>query len=99
MVHGLGAHVAPLSIRFLKSQPGTALVAEHGSWNRSEKSGYRIMRLKFEGETITEDIFLSGCEANEEVICRPVDIVEAPDGTLYVSDDYAGAVYRVIAAR
>ena len=48
--HGLGGHVAPLSIRFLANQPdtalnGTALVAEHGSWNRTEKAGYRIVRL------------------------------------------------------
>jgi glucose/arabinose dehydrogenase len=93
--HGLGAHVAPLSITFLKSVPGTALVAEHGSWNRSKKSGYRIVRLHIEGEKITEEIFLSGCELNEEVICRPVDTLEAPDGTIYVSDDHAGAVYRI----
>ena len=100
MAHGLGAHVAPLSITFLRHQAdrslnGSALVAEHGSWNRNEKSGYRLMRLTFEGETIGEEEFLTGCEANEEVICRPVDILEAPDGTLFVSDDYTGAVYRV----
>jgi glucose/arabinose dehydrogenase len=99
MAHGLGAHVAPLSITFLKSTPGTALVAEHGSWNRSEKSGYRIMRLIFDGAAIREEPFLTGCEANEEVICRPVDVLEAPDGAIYVSDDYAGAVYRIARTR
>ena len=93
-VHGLGAHVAPLSIRFLKGQ-STALVAEHGSWNRSKKAGYRIIQLDFSGQTIAEKVFLWGCEENEQVICRPVDILEAPDGTLYVTDDYAGAVYRI----
>jgi glucose/arabinose dehydrogenase len=95
MVHGLGAHVAPLSITFLKSTPGTALVAEHGSWNRSEKSGYRVVRLTFKGAAISEDVFLSGCEKDEDVICRPVDVLEAPDGAIYVSDDYAGAIYRI----
>jgi glucose/arabinose dehydrogenase len=98
--HGLGAHVAPLSIRFLRNQAdtalnGTALVAEHGSWNRTEKSGYRIIRLVFEGQGAREEVFLTGCQANEEVICRPVDILEAPDGRLYVTDDYAGAIYSI----
>ncbi len=99
MAHGLGAHVAPLSITFLKSAPGTALVAEHGSWNRSEKSGYRIMRLTFDGAAISEEPFLTGCELKDEVICRPVDVLEAPDGAIYVSDDYAGAVYRIMKTR
>ena len=98
--HGLGAHVAPLSIRFLKNQAdaalnGTALVAEHGSWNRTEKAGYRIIRLIFEGDKAREEVFLTGCQANEEVICRPVDILEAPDGRLYVTDDYAGSIYSI----
>ena len=39
--------------------------------------------------------FLTGCEENDEVICRPVDILEAPDGRLYVTDDYAGAIYSI----
>jgi glucose/arabinose dehydrogenase len=98
--HGLGGHVAPLSIRFLRNQGdaalnGTALVAEHGSWNRREKAGYRIIRLVFDGDSVREEVFLSGCEVNGEVICRPVDILEAQDGRLFVSDDYAGAVYAI----
>ena len=93
--HGLGGHVAPLSILFLKNQPDVALVAEHGSWNRSKKSGYRIIRLVFDGESAREKIFMEGCEKDETVICRPVDTLEAPDGSLFVSDDYAGAIYRI----
>ncbi len=97
---GLGGHVAPLSIVFLRHQAeaasnGSALVGEHGSWNRSVKSGYRIMRLVFEGAAISEQPFLTGCEMKGEVICRPVGILEASDGSLYVSDDYAGAVYKI----
>ena len=42
-----------------------------------------------------EEVFLGGCEVNGEVICRPMDILEAPDGRLFVSDDYAGAVYTI----
>ena len=99
-VHGLGAHVAPLSITFLKNQSdpalnGMALVAEHGSWNRSVKVGYRIIRLAFAGDSVSEQVFMSGCEVNDEVICRPVDILEGPDGRLYVTDDYAGAIYTI----
>jgi glucose/arabinose dehydrogenase len=98
--HGLGGHVAPLAIRFLAHQPdktlnGTALVAEHGSWNRTKKAGYRIIRLTFAGDSVLEEVFLSGCEVNDEVICRPVDILETPEGRLLVSDDYAGAVYTI----
>ena len=94
-LYGLGAHVAPLSIRFLKSDPGVVLIAEHGSWNRSKKAGYRIIRLDVSATPPRESVFLSGCEEKDEVICRPVDILEAPDGDLLVTDDYAGAVYRI----
>ncbi len=98
-LHGLGAHVAPLSIRFLKSDPGVALIAEHGSWNRSKKAGYRIIRLDFSATPPSESVFLSGCEEKDDVICRPVDILEAPDGSLLVTDDYAGVVYRIAKVR
>ena len=70
-------------------------MAEHGSWNRTEKSGYRIIRLVFDGDKAREEVFFTGCEENDEVICRPVDILEAPDGRLFVSDDYAGAIYTI----
>ena len=96
--HGLGGHVAPLSIRFLKGEPTVALIAEHGSWNRTKKAGYRIIRLDFSDNPPRETVFLSGCEENDQVICRPVDILEAGDGSLYVTDDYAGAVYRIAKA-
>lgn len=95
-VHGLGAHVAPLSILFLKDEANAALVAEHGSWNRSRKAGYRIVRLTFSGDgSMKEQPFLTGCEVNDDVICRPVGLVQGPDGSLYVSDDYTGATYRI----
>lgn len=93
-VHGFGAHRAPLSIRFLSD--GTALVSEHGSWNRSVKAGYRIVQLAIHGSAVTERAFLTGCEVDGDVICRPVDVLEAPDRSIYVSDDYAGAIYRLV---
>lgn len=97
-VHGLGAHVAPLSIRFRKETPQLALVAEHGSWNRTVKAGYRIVQLDFSASPPKETVYLSGCETHDDVICRPVDILEADDGGLYVTDDYAGAVYGIVKA-
>lgn len=102
MVHGLGAHVAPLGMRFLgpdTAPPGyenVALVALHGSWNRSVLSGYKVVALKFGADgSISEDDFLTGFEQAEDVIGRPVDIEQGPDGAIYVSDDYAGVIYRV----
>jgi glucose/arabinose dehydrogenase len=100
-VHAFAAHVAPLSIRFLSRQRdeawnGAALVALHGSWNRSRKVGYEVVALRWQSDgTITEQPFLSGFRAGEDVFGRPVGILEAPDGAIYVSDDFAGAIYRV----
>jgi glucose/arabinose dehydrogenase len=91
--HVLGAHVAPLSIIFLKEAPDRALVAEHGSWNRSSKAGYRIMRLHFSNDAVREEPFMTGCEQAEDVVSRPVGLLESPDGSLFVTDDYAGTVY------
>lgn len=99
------AHVAPLSIRFLRhaARPvfdKAALVAFHGSWNRSKKIGYEVVSLHWDDHgAVTSEKFLSGFEKNGDVIGRPVDIVEAPDGTIYVTDDLAGAIYRITATQ
>jgi len=99
--HTFRAHVTPLSITFLRHQAGTplegaALVAQHGSWNRSEKIGYRVISLHWDANgAITQKPFAEGFLKNGDVIGRPVDIVETADGTLYISDDHAGAIYRV----
>jgi glucose/arabinose dehydrogenase len=101
--HGFGPHNAPLGITFLRSerQPegyrGRALVALHGSWNRTRKDGYQVVSLAWSPDgAIREEDFLSGFLLDENVIGRPVDVAEAADGTIFVSDDYAGAVYRVV---
>lgn len=100
--HGFAAHVAPLSITFLRHQragflAGSALVALHGSWNRDTKIGYSIVRLTFaEDGTIEEVPFVTGFEKDDDVIGRPVDVIEAPDGTLFASDDYADVIYRIV---
>lgn len=101
-VHEFGAHTAPLSIVFIQNVKlrsviqGDALVALHGSWNRSVKTGYKILALQFDPEKgISEKDIITGFEQNDDVIGRPVDIAEASDGSIYISDDFTGSVYRV----
>lgn len=105
-VHEFPAHNAPLGITFLRSpaQPSgyrdAALVALHGSWNRSVKDGYKVVSLHWDEQgNIHRQDFLWGFlgEDREEVHGRPVAIAEDSAGYIYISDDYAGAVYRVSA--
>jgi glucose/arabinose dehydrogenase len=99
--HGFVAHTAPLGMTFYRGDAfperyrGAAFVALHGSWNRSTKSGYSVVALEWNGDAISESDFAVGFERDEDVIGRPVDVAEGPDGALYVSDDYTGAVYRI----
>jgi glucose/arabinose dehydrogenase len=97
----LPAHVAPLSILFLRHAPGlagAALVAEHGSWNRSAKDGYQVVALTWRDGAIGEAPFLTGFLKDGKVSGRPVDIVEAPNGTIFISDDFGGVIWRVAPA-
>jgi glucose/arabinose dehydrogenase len=103
--HEFGAHTAPLGIAFLRgahwppAYRGAALVALHGSWNRTRKIGYEVVSLHWGGRgTITERKFLTGLEVDGDVIGRPVDVAEGPDGAIYVSDDMTGRIYRVTVA-
>jgi glucose/arabinose dehydrogenase len=100
--HAFGPHTAPLGMtfyrgsRFPERYRGAAFAALHGSWNRTRKSGYKVVLVEWDGEGgIRESDFLTGLEVDEHVIGRPVDVAVGPDGALYVSDDYAGAVYRI----
>lgn len=73
------------------------LVAYHGSWNRSEPTGYKIVRMKLDAQGNdegTED-FISGWLTKDDALGRPVDLVFGPDGSLYISDDKSGVIYRV----
>lgn len=98
-----GGHVAPDGLRFYTGDqfPATyrhrLFVAQHGSWNRSKKSGYRIMMATMkDGKTVSAfEPFAEGWLENEQAWGRPVDILGMPDGSLLVSDDFAGVVYRV----
>jgi glucose/arabinose dehydrogenase len=103
-VHGFRAHNAPLGITFLRGSGvpteyrGAAIVALHGSWNRARKDGYKVVSLHWGvGGRIEERDFLTGFlgATDDDVIGRPVDAAEGPDGSVYVSDDYAGSIYRV----
>lgn len=101
--HKLGAHVASLGLRFYtgsqfpKAYQHKLFIAEHGSWNRTEPTGYRIVALTLnkQQQVIKEEIFATGWLDNGQVWGRPVDLLVMPDGALLVSDDYAGVIYRI----
>jgi glucose/arabinose dehydrogenase len=98
----LGPHVAALGMRFYDGEMfpehyrGQIIFAEHGSWNRTTKIGYRVavVRLK-DGAAAGVDPFIEGWLSGRKVWGRPVDVLVLPDGSLLVSDDHAGAIYRV----
>jgi len=97
------AHMAPLGIHFYRGQQFPKsyhlqlLVAQHGSWNRSTPHGYRIAMLKLKwGKVVYEQVFAEGwLGENGKAIGRPVDILELADGSLLVSDDLAGVIYKI----
>ena len=101
-VHNFKAHNAPLGIEFIDAEgmpeeyQGAAIVALHGSWNRSEKDGYKVVSLHWNaaGE-ISERDFVSGFLDDGDVLGRPAEVVQGPDGAVYISDDYSGVIYRV----
>lgn len=101
-VRVLGAHVAALGLRFYTGSQFPAayrnalIVAEHGSWNRSKKSGYRVMVARLDGNRIVAyEPLVDGFQNNEQAQGRPVDVQVMTDGSLLISDDLAGALYRV----
>ncbi|MDO9103839.1 MAG: PQQ-dependent sugar dehydrogenase [Methylovulum sp.] len=98
------AHVAPLGLRFYQGRQfpdeyrQQLFVAQHGSWNRSEPQGYRVAVVKFDktGQPVAEESFISGWLAKDGTVSgRPVDMLMLEDGSLLVSDDMRGAIYRV----
>ena len=98
----LGAHTAPLGIRFYTGSAfpadyrGHALIARHGSWNRSVKSGYDVVRARIEDGRVTAiEPFLTGFLDGQKTLGRPVDVIQAADGSVLVSDDHAHAIYRI----
>lgn len=98
----LGPHVAPLGVLFYTGSmfpteyQGQAFIAEHGSWNRSQKIGYRVSLVRMEdGRPTGYEVFAEGWLQNEEVSGRPVDMLVIDDGSLLLSDDQNGVIYRI----
>jgi glucose/arabinose dehydrogenase/cytochrome c553 len=97
------AHTAPLGVRFYTGSMfpdeyrQDAFVAQHGSWNRSVPIGYRIMRVRFDdaGQVSGHEVFIEGWLEDRLAWGRPVDLLELPDGSLVISDDNLGVLYRV----
>jgi glucose/arabinose dehydrogenase len=99
-----GGHVAPNGLRFYTGAMFPAeyknriFIAQHGSWNRSKKSGYKVIMvtLKSDNRTVEKsETFAEGWLENERAWGRPVDLLQLADGSLLLSDDAANAVYRI----
>jgi len=98
----LGPHVAPLGMRFYSGTQfppayrNQIFIAEHGSWNRSKKIGYRVTLVRVENNRAVDyEPFATGWLQGETAWGRPADVLVMPDGSLLVSDDLAGAIYRI----
>lgn len=98
----LDPHAAALGMRFYTGSQFPAeyrngiFIAEHGSWNRDPKLGHRVAMVTLQGnKAVKYESFIDGWLEGDNAWGRPVDVIVAPDGALLVSDDKAGAVYRV----
>ncbi|MDH3284288.1 MAG: sorbosone dehydrogenase family protein [Acidobacteriota bacterium] len=99
----LGPHVAAIGMRFYRGEmfpkeyENQVFIAEHGSWNRSSKIGYRITLVRIDGSRATGyDVFADGWLQGEKAWGRPADVEWLDDGSMLVSDDHAGAIYRIV---
>src|SRR5690606_15328065 len=99
----LGPHATALGMRFYNGRAfpqryrGAIFIARRGSWNRTVKIGADVVvaRLNRDGTVATVEPFLTGFIQDNDYIGRPVDVLVARDGALLVSDDHAGAIYRL----
>ena len=101
-VQNLGPHVAALGMRFYtgamfpEEYRNQIFIAEHGSWDRSSKIGYRVTLVRLNGNrAVSYEPFAKGWLQGESNWGRPVDVLVMPDGSLLVSDDQAGLIYRI----
>ncbi|MEQ8364254.1 MAG: sorbosone dehydrogenase family protein [Cyclobacteriaceae bacterium] len=103
-VQNLNAHVAPLGVKFYTGSmfpaeyKNQAFIAEHGSWNRTKKSGHLVSLVKLQdGKAVGYETFAEGWlnHDTQEAWGRPVDVLVLPDGSMLVSDDKGGMVYRI----
>src|SRR4029078_1774549 len=117
-VQKLDAHVAALGLTFYTgsmfpaSYKNAVIIAQHGSWNRSIPSGYRVMVARTDGRKVTSyEPFMEGFmpgtpttaqggrEAAKASLGRPVDVLQMPDGSVLISDDTGNRIFRVSYAR
>ena len=99
----MGPHVAALGMRFYtgnmfpKSYKNAIIVARHGSWNKSKKQGgdVVVVKLNKDGTVKSMEPFITGFLEDNKYLGRPVDVMQLKDGSLLVSDDWNGAVYRI----
>ncbi|MBS1158136.1 MAG: putative L-sorbosone dehydrogenase [Proteobacteria bacterium] len=98
----LAPHAAALGMRFYTGKMfpepyrEQIFIAEHGSWNRSRKIGYRLSLVRLrDGQAVAYEVFASGWLQGERAWGRPADLLVLPDGSLLVADDLAGAIYRI----
>jgi glucose/arabinose dehydrogenase len=99
----LGAHVAALGLAFYTggafppAYTRQLFIAQHGSWNRSEKVGYNVLLVRFgeNGQPAGSEVFAEGWLQGQTNWGRPNDVLQMPDGSLLVSDDQMGAIYRI----
>jgi glucose/arabinose dehydrogenase len=98
------AHTAPLQITFYEGAmfpadyKGSAFVTMHGSWNRGQRAGYKVVRLLFANGKPTGEVedFMTGFVVSDRAVWgRPVGLAVAKDGSLFVSEDGSGTIWRV----
>ena len=99
----LGPHVAAIGMRFYTGENfppeyrQQIFIAEHGSWNRSRKIGYRVSLVRLEGDqAVSYEPFAEGWLEGQSNWGRPVDLLVMDDGSMLVSDDHAGVIYRIV---
>jgi glucose/arabinose dehydrogenase len=99
----LGAHVAALGLTFYTGSMfppeyrKQLFIAQHGSWNRSEKVGCNIILVRFDGKgnVLDQELFATGWLQGDDCWGRPNDVLQMPDGSLLVADDKTGRIYRI----
>ena len=102
-VYNLGAHVAALGMRFYNGKQfpadykGNIFIAEHGSWNKTQRVGYQVVRvvLDSKNKVVKSEPFVTGWLEGDKFWGRPVDVQMLKDGSMLVSDDETGAIFRV----
>ena len=98
------AHSAPLGLAFVPEEGWpqdywyNLFVAYHGSWNKSVPTGYKVVRMKLndQGNYLGAEDFITGWLTSNRALGRPVDIMVQPGGIMYISDDKAGVIYKVV---